>query len=55
MFDPEKHERYTIRFTTTDEEIDGFEYFWIMNMNGSGVNLWINEVGLPYLRSKGVV
>jgi hypothetical protein len=55
MFDQEKHERYTIRFTTTDEEMDEFGYFCIMNMDGSGVKLWINEVGLPYLRSKGVI
>jgi hypothetical protein len=55
MFDPEKHERYNIRFTATDEEMDEYGYFGIMHMEVSGVNLWIKEVGLPYLRSKGVI
>jgi hypothetical protein len=55
MFDQEKRERYAIRFTTTDEEIEEHGYFGIMHMEVSGVNLWINEIGLPYLRSKGVI
>jgi hypothetical protein len=53
MFDPEKHDRYKIRFATIDKEIDEYEYFGIMNMDVSGVNLWIKEVEIEYLRQQG--
>lgn len=56
MFDPEKHERYKIRIINTsdiEEEPDGFSRSCEIDV--SGVDLWIKEVGLPYIRSKGVI
>lgn len=55
MFEPEKFERYSMRFKSSDEEVDKYGYSGIIHMEVSGVQLWIDEVGLPYLRSRGVI
>jgi hypothetical protein len=55
MFEPEKHKRYSLEVTETDVEEDEVGYSSLLNLDTSGLNLWIKEVGLPYLCSQGLI